>query len=243
MVVKSARLPKPGETVTGGQFVLAAGGKGANQAVAAARLGAEVAFLAKVGSDMFGDQAIENYKREGIAVDLILRDPTRHTGVALILVDERGENLISVASGANHALTAADVEQGGRADSRGGRGDAAVGDPPGRRSGGRGNRRGRGRSRYPRPGARARCPSGWRTAGEDRLPDAQRDRGGAARGNPCQRRAVGSAGSGQAAGLRRPLRHHHHGRQGLADRSGGRRDLDARPGRGGSRQHRGGRRF
>ncbi len=110
MVVKSRRLPAPGETVTGGQFLLAAGGKGANQAVAAARLGAEVTFVAKVGSDMFGDQAIAGYQKEGILTDFILRDSREATGVALILVDESGENLISVASGANHALTPADVQ-------------------------------------------------------------------------------------------------------------------------------------
>jgi len=111
MVVKAERIPVPGETVTGGQFVMAAGGKGANQAVAAARLGAEVTFVAKLGQDMFGDQAIKNYKREGIVTDLILRDPQHHTGVALIMVDQQGENLIAVASGANHALTPKDVEQ------------------------------------------------------------------------------------------------------------------------------------
>lgn len=111
MVVKAERIPVPGETVTGGQFVMAAGGKGANQAVAAARLGAEVTFVAKLGQDMFGDQAVENYKREGIVTDLILRDPEHHTGVALIIVDQQGENLIAVASGANHALAPKDVEQ------------------------------------------------------------------------------------------------------------------------------------
>lgn len=111
MVVKSARIPAPGETVTGGRFVMAAGGKGANQAVAAARLGAEVTLVAKVGQDLFGDQAIENYRREGILTDGILRDPKNATGVALILVDERGENLISVASGANHALSPEEVSQ------------------------------------------------------------------------------------------------------------------------------------
>ena len=111
MVVKAERIPVPGETVTGGQFVMAAGGKGANQAVAAARLGAEVTFVAKLGQDMFGDQAIENYNKEGIVTDLILRDPKHHTGVALIMVDQEGENLIAVASGANHALTPQDVEQ------------------------------------------------------------------------------------------------------------------------------------
>jgi ribokinase len=111
MVVKGERLPGPGETVTGGQFVLAAGGKGANQAVAAARLGADVTLVAKVGRDVFGDQAIENFRREGIRTDCILRDPDNATGVALILVDNSGENLISVASGANHTLTPAEVEQ------------------------------------------------------------------------------------------------------------------------------------
>ena len=110
MVVKSQRIPSPGETVIGGEFVLAAGGKGANQAVAAARIGARVTFIAKVGADMFGDQAIENYKNEGINTDYILRDKENATGVALILVDEKGENLISVASGANEFLTPADIE-------------------------------------------------------------------------------------------------------------------------------------
>ena len=110
MVVASKRIPAPGETVTGGQFVMAAGGKGANQAVAAARLGAEVTFVARLGQDMFGDKAVEGYRREGIITDLIVRDPQQPTGVALILVDDKGENLISVASGANHALTPQDVE-------------------------------------------------------------------------------------------------------------------------------------
>ncbi|HUT92156.1 MAG TPA: ribokinase [Thermoguttaceae bacterium] len=111
MVVKAERIPVPGETVTGGQFVMAAGGKGANQAVAAARLGAEVTFVARIGQDMFGDQAVEGYQKEGIVTDWILRDPQRHTGVALIMVDQQGENLIAVASGANHALTPQDVER------------------------------------------------------------------------------------------------------------------------------------
>ena len=111
MVVKTARLPRPGETVAGGQFYMAAGGKGANQAVAAARLGAHVSFLARVGSDLFGTQAIENYDEEGIDTELILRDPEHPTGVALILVDQEGENLIAVASGANHAMTPVDVDR------------------------------------------------------------------------------------------------------------------------------------
>ena len=111
MVVKSRRLPAPGETVIGGQFVMAPGGKGANQAVAARRLGAEVTLVAKVGQDPLGDEAIDNYRREGIHTDLIARDREAATGVALILVDAAGENLISVASGANATLTPADVDR------------------------------------------------------------------------------------------------------------------------------------
>jgi ribokinase len=111
MVVKGRRLPGPGETVKGGQFVMAAGGKGANQAVAAARLGAQVTLVAKVGTDVFGDQSIAGYQKDGISTDFIFRDPAGHTGIALILVDDKGENLISVASGANNALMPQDVEK------------------------------------------------------------------------------------------------------------------------------------
>jgi ribokinase len=111
LVVTVDRLPAPGETVTGGTFAIHHGGKGANQAVAAARLGAEVVLVAKVGQDMFGDQAVANYQKEGIVTDCILRDPHHATGVALIMVDDQGENLISVASGANHALTPQEIER------------------------------------------------------------------------------------------------------------------------------------
>ena len=109
MVVKSERIPTPGETVTGGKFVMPAGGKGANQAVAAARLGAEVTLVAKVGQDIFGSQSVEGFKRDNILTDFILADADNHTGVALILVDGAGENLISVAPGANAALTPEEV--------------------------------------------------------------------------------------------------------------------------------------
>ncbi|MCL2744834.1 MAG: ribokinase [Planctomycetaceae bacterium] len=111
MVIKSQKIPAPGETVIGGEFFSAPGGKGANQAVAVARLGGNVTFIAKVGTDMFGDKAIEGYRKEGINTDLILRDPEHATGVALILVDADGENLISVASGANEFLKPADIER------------------------------------------------------------------------------------------------------------------------------------
>jgi len=111
MVIKGKRLPAPGETVVGGRFLMAGGGKGANQAVAAARLGAQVTLVAKVGRDVFGNEAIENFRREGISTDHILRDPDHATGVALILVDDNGENLISVASGANHTITANEIDR------------------------------------------------------------------------------------------------------------------------------------
>ena len=111
MVVKTEHIPALGETVIGGDFVVAAGGKGANQAVAAARLGADVTFVARVGKDVFGDQSVENLKREGIRTDYIVRDGDAPSGVALIFVDERGENSIVVAPGSNARLTAADVER------------------------------------------------------------------------------------------------------------------------------------
>lgn len=111
MVVKSPTLPKPGETVMGGEFVTAAGGKGANQAVGAARLGGEVTFVARVGRDHLGEQAIAGFEREGIDVSHVVRDPDAPSGVALILVNDDGENLIAVAPGANANLSPDDVEK------------------------------------------------------------------------------------------------------------------------------------
>lgn len=110
MVVKSSHLPLPGETVLGGQFFSFAGGKGANQAVAAAKLGGEVSFLAKVGNDALGKAAVEGFKKEGIDVSHIITDPESHSGVALIMVEDSGENCISVASGANGKFTPLDIE-------------------------------------------------------------------------------------------------------------------------------------
>jgi len=111
MVVKAARIPVPGETILGGAFVMAPGGKGANQAVAAARLGAEVSFVARLGTDSLGDDAVAGYRKDSILTDLIVRDPDRPTGVALIIVDAHGENSITVALGANDALSPDDVER------------------------------------------------------------------------------------------------------------------------------------
>src|SRR6476469_8338798 len=110
MVIKSSYLPKPGETILGGTFFMNAGGKGANQAVAAARLGGNVSFIAKVGDDVFGKQAIELFKKEGIDTSCVFTDATHPSGVALINVDDNGENCIVVASGANAALFKEDIE-------------------------------------------------------------------------------------------------------------------------------------
>jgi len=111
MIVKTARIPKPGETVIGGTFSMAAGGKGANQAVAAARVGGKVTFVARVGADLFGTQALKGFKADRINVKFVLRDKKAASGVALIFVDAEGENSIAVASGANAALSAADIRK------------------------------------------------------------------------------------------------------------------------------------
>ena len=107
MVVKAERLPSPGETILGGNFLMNAGGKGANQAVAAARLGGHVSLIANVGGDLFGRQAIEQFNLENINTDFITMDPVHPSGVALINVDAQGENCIAVAPGANGNLTPA----------------------------------------------------------------------------------------------------------------------------------------
>ena len=111
MILRVRRLPRPGETVLGGDFTLAAGGKGANQAVAAARAGGAVAFIARVGRDIFGDRALAGFRAAGLDIRHVRRDPVLPSGAALICVDARGENQIAVASGANAALTPADVRR------------------------------------------------------------------------------------------------------------------------------------
>jgi ribokinase len=113
MVVKSSRIPAPGETILGGNFFMNAGGKGANQAVAAARLGGEVTFIAKTGNDLFGKQALELLINEGINCKYLFVDETAPSGVALITLDAKGENSIVVASGANNNLTADEVLSAG----------------------------------------------------------------------------------------------------------------------------------
>ncbi len=110
MVVQADRLPLPGETVLGGDLVIAPGGKGANQAVAAARLGAHVTFVARVGQDMFGQEALSNFQREGLDTRYVVQDEKAPSGVALIVVGPDGQNIIAVAPGANRRLSPADVE-------------------------------------------------------------------------------------------------------------------------------------
>ncbi|GMN06792.1 ribokinase [Croceitalea sp. MTPC5] len=104
MVLKSNHLPLPGETVLGGKFTMNPGGKGANQAVAAARLQGDVIFISRVGNDLFGKQAIKGFEKHGIDTRFITQDEKEASGVALIMVDEKGENSISVALGANNTL-------------------------------------------------------------------------------------------------------------------------------------------
>ena len=111
MVVQTPHIPAPGETVLGGEFIMAAGGKGANQAVAAARLGAEVTFVARVGQDVFGEQALAGFRREGLDTRHVVTDPEAVSGVALIFVDAGGENSIAVAPGANARLSPDDVRR------------------------------------------------------------------------------------------------------------------------------------
>lgn len=111
MVVKSKTLPRPGETILGGTFLMNAGGKGANQAVAAARLGGNVTFVAKLGKDIFGEESITGFKKENINTDYVFTDAAVPSGTALIMVNEEGENCIVVAPGANAQLLPADIVQ------------------------------------------------------------------------------------------------------------------------------------
>ncbi|AWV99398.1 ribokinase [Arcticibacterium luteifluviistationis] len=111
MVVKTSRLPKPGETILGGDFFLFPGGKGANQAVACARLGGAVTFVCNLGNDVFGKEALEGFKKDKIDTSFITLDDSQPSGVAVITVNENAENTIVVAPGANGTLNAEKVLQ------------------------------------------------------------------------------------------------------------------------------------
>jgi ribokinase len=109
LTFRTPRLPRPGETLTGTGFQLGFGGKGANQAVMAARLGAHVSLVSKIGRDAFGEQTAENYRAQGIDTRHVLTDEQRPTGLAAILVDDQARNCILIVPGANLGLTPEDV--------------------------------------------------------------------------------------------------------------------------------------
>jgi len=111
MIIRVPRIPRAGETLLGGGFIIATESKGANQAVGAARAGGKVAFIARVGRDAFGDQAIAGLLRDGIDVSRVFRDKLTPSGVALIFVAQDGENSIAVAGGANAKLSPSDVKK------------------------------------------------------------------------------------------------------------------------------------
>jgi ribokinase len=111
LVVKSPRIPAKGETILGDDFIMTPGGKGANQAVAAAKLGAEVYFVAKLGDDIFGRQSLSNFQKVGIHTEYVEQTNEAPSGVALITVDDAGDNVIVVAPGANQKLSPDDVKK------------------------------------------------------------------------------------------------------------------------------------
>jgi ribokinase len=110
LVARAPRIPQPGETIIGSDFHTVPGGKGANQAVAAARLGAQVSMVGRVGRDAFAESLLNNLAAAGVDHTFVVHDPEAATGVALIAVDDAGQNSIIVASGANVRLSPADVD-------------------------------------------------------------------------------------------------------------------------------------
>ena len=110
LIVRADRIPSPGETVLGGEFRIVSGGKGANQAVAVARLGGDALFVARIGTDLFGDELMARYTAEKMDTSHVVRDSQAPTGVALITVDNSAENCIVVAPGANARLSRKDID-------------------------------------------------------------------------------------------------------------------------------------
>jgi ribokinase len=115
LVVRTPRFPAPGETLFGTDFGTFPGGKGANQAVACAKLGAKVQFIGKVGDDIFGRKLSRGMKADGVGLQYLGIDPSAPTGIAVITVDRRGQNEIIVASGSNMKLTPKDIDRAGKA--------------------------------------------------------------------------------------------------------------------------------
>jgi ribokinase len=110
MMITVDHFPKPGETVLGKNYFSGGGGKGANQAISAARAGGSVVFIARLGKDHWGDQALEGFVKDRISVQHITRDVSTPSGVALIFVSSKGQNCIAVAGGANNQLSISDIE-------------------------------------------------------------------------------------------------------------------------------------
>ncbi len=110
MTVRCRELPLPGQTILGGDFAINPGGKGANQAVAAAKLGAKTQLVARLGNDVFAESSMNSFSRVGLRTDFLIRDENEPSGVALIFVDDNGENQIVVAPGANMHLRPEDLE-------------------------------------------------------------------------------------------------------------------------------------
>jgi len=110
LVIKVSRMPKPGENLFGQNFKMIPGGKGANQAVTVAKLGEKVQFVGKVGKDVFGEKLLKNLKKFGVNTNYVFKDDSASTGVALIVINEEGENSILIASGANGNLSPEDIK-------------------------------------------------------------------------------------------------------------------------------------
>jgi ribokinase len=112
LTTRLKRIPVRGETVFGDEFKIGPGGKGSNQAVCAKRLGLDVTVFAKLGNDVFGREALSNFKKEGFKTDFIFQDEEHATGVAPIFVEESGENLIAIVPGANSYLNIKEIDRG-----------------------------------------------------------------------------------------------------------------------------------
>ena len=108
------KLPQPGETLQGSSYITVPGGKGNNQAVAAARLGADVKFIGRVGTDGFGEEVLQIVSEQNVDTSLVMKDPDHGTGIAVISVDKNAENSIIIISGANFAMDDSDVERASR---------------------------------------------------------------------------------------------------------------------------------
>src|SRR5215212_11050484 len=110
MTIRAPRFPVKGETLLGSDFDMGPGGKGSNQAVGAARLGAESHFVALIGEDMFGDMALQLYQQEGVKSEYVCRTAERNTGVGFITLNDAGDNHIVLDMGANERLTPTHVD-------------------------------------------------------------------------------------------------------------------------------------